>query len=58
VSDSVILKTFPENKVDALTMLYLQSQNLSGLTPSELVLKYEEVHEEINNFAHRKTFPL
>ena len=58
MSDSVILKAFPENKSEALTMLYLQSQDLSGLTPSELLLKYEEVYEEINKYVYRHAFPL
>ncbi|WP_157454950.1 hypothetical protein [Carnobacterium maltaromaticum] len=41
------LKTFPKNKYDALTMLFLQNQDLSNLTPEELANKYNEVHAKI-----------
>lgn len=42
------LKTFPKNKYDALTMLFLQNQDLSNLTPEELVKRYEEVYNDIS----------
>lgn len=38
---------FPSNKFEALAMLYLQNQDLSDLTPEELLCKYEEVCEKI-----------
>lgn len=41
------LNTFPSNRFEALTMLYLQNQDLSNLTPSELSQKYIEVLKEI-----------
>lgn len=41
------LKTFPANKYDALTMLFLQNQDLSNLKPEELANKYNEVHAKI-----------
>lgn len=47
MSDSINLSTFPSNKIDALTLLYLEQQNLSDLTPEELVDKYIEVHNKI-----------
>ena len=47
MNNSVKLSTFPNNKIEALTMLYLQSQDLSGLSPEELYDKYEETYEKI-----------
>ncbi|MGE7840516.1 hypothetical protein ACQKNX_06960 [Lysinibacillus sp. NPDC093712] len=43
----VNLSTFPSNKNAALTMLYLEKQDISNLTPSQLVDKYDEVYNEI-----------
>ena len=39
---------FPFNEATALTMLYLEKQDLSDLSPSQLVEKYHVVYEEIN----------
>lgn len=44
-SDS--LCTFPSNQQEALAMLYLQNQDLSGLTPTQLADKYNSVRDEI-----------
>lgn len=41
--------SFPHGSPSALTMLYLQNQDISKLTPSELMDKYNEVYAEINN---------
>lgn len=41
------VNTFPHNKVEALTMLYLQNQDLSGITPEKLLLLYSETYEKI-----------
>lgn len=35
--------TFPSTRAEALTMLFLQKQDLSNLTPEELAQKYLEV---------------
>ncbi|MGE7843771.1 hypothetical protein ACQKNX_23685 [Lysinibacillus sp. NPDC093712] len=43
----VKLSSFPSNKTAALTMLYLEKQDFSNLTPSQLVDKYDEVYYEI-----------
>lgn len=56
------MSTFEDSKARALTMLYLRSQDLSDLTPEELVDKYDEVYDKIhkhdreNNFVKSKTF--
>jgi hypothetical protein len=47
MSDSVELSTFPQSKYEALAMLYLQNQNLSGLTPGEILDKYDEAYDKI-----------
>lgn len=49
MSNKIELSTFPTGKVSALTMLYLEKQDLSNVTPEELVDKYQEVYERINN---------
>lgn len=46
-NDSVNLNTFPSNKYEALAFLYLQSQDISNLTPEELIEKYYEVYRKI-----------
>lgn len=45
--DDVKLMAFPKNEVDALTMLYVQSQDLSALTPEQLFDLYCSVHSKI-----------
>lgn len=47
MSDSVNLSTFPAGRVDALTMLYLERQDLSNMSPEELTDMYLEVHSKI-----------
>lgn len=48
------IKTFPANKTEALTMLYLQNSDLSKLTPSELAEKYISVRKEISDAFNRR----
>lgn len=43
----VSLNTFPATKTDALAMLYVQKQDISGLTPEELLDKYVEAYDKI-----------
>ncbi|MEK5107042.1 hypothetical protein MHI57_09720 [Cytobacillus sp. FSL K6-0129] len=43
MSNDVNLSTFPSNRTEALTMLYLQNQNLSDKTPREIVELYFSV---------------
>jgi hypothetical protein len=42
--------TFPKDKTSALTMLYLEKQDLSYLSPAELAEKYDEIYKEISNY--------
>ncbi len=43
------MSEFPSGVRSALTMLYLQNQNISDLTPAQLMDKYFEVYEEIDS---------
>lgn len=49
MADNISLSTFPNNSLDALTMLYIQNQDLSGKTPEELVDLYDEIYERVHN---------
>lgn len=42
------LRTFPNSYVEALTMLYLERQDLSGKTPEELVELYMKTYYRIS----------
>lgn len=42
-----ILRTFPENELEALAMLYVQNQDLSGLSPETLLDMYQEAYDKI-----------
>lgn len=46
------LYTFPDNKTEALAMLYVQNQELSGITPEQLLDLYYEAYDKIR--AHDK----
>lgn len=52
MQEKVYLHTFPANECDALAMLYIQNQDLSGVTPEELLEKYQETYNQI--CAHNK----
>lgn len=41
------LNAFPANYAEALTMLYLQNQDLSKLSPADLADKYAETLKKI-----------
>lgn len=53
MSDRIDLSTFPSKKAEALTMLYLQNQDLTGVTPEEILEKYDEAYTRIR--SHLKT---
>jgi hypothetical protein len=45
----------PVTKYDALTILYLQKQDLNGVSPEEVVGRYIEAHGRIKKeFARQK----
>lgn len=41
------LKVFPSNESEALAMLYIQKQDLSGLSPAQIYDKYYDAYKEI-----------
>lgn len=47
MSSGTTFNAFPSTRVEALTILYLQNQDLSSLTPEELAKKYSEVFSAI-----------
>lgn len=46
-NDKVELNTFPSTRSEALTMLYLQNQDLSSITPEDLVVLYRNTLDRI-----------
>lgn len=48
------MSAFEDTKAKALTMLYLQNQDLSNLTPEELVDKFDKVHAQIKKYNSQK----
>lgn len=47
MANDVNLKVFPTDKYEALTMLFLQNQDLSGKTPEEIADMCEESWDRI-----------
>lgn len=47
MADNIRFDTFPSDGTEALTMLYLQNQDLSSKTPSEIHTLYWEAKKEI-----------
>ena len=42
------LRIFPDSYVEALTMLYLERQDLTGKTPEELAEMYWATHDKVH----------
>ena len=55
MKDDITLNSFPSNRVEALTMLYLQQQDLKDLSPEELTKKYFEVYKEVRQSILKKS---
>ena len=45
-----ILQTFPKNEREALAMLYVQNQDLTGKTPTQIAELYDAAHNEIRQY--------
>ena len=43
-------QTFPENATEALAMLYVQNQDLSGVTPEGLLDMYQDAYQRIKTY--------
>lgn len=50
--DDVKLNTFPSTECEALAMLYVQSQDLSNVSPEGLLDMYRDAYKRIRE--HRK----
>ena len=53
-TSSISLSTFPGNKFEALAMLYMQQQNLSGMSPEQVLDKYQEVYAKMRDHERMK----
>lgn len=42
------LRAFPSDRYDALAMLFLRNQDLSGKTPEEIAIMYDDAYEKIS----------
>ncbi len=47
MANDVTLRTFPRSFQEALAILYLENQDLSGFTPEQLVDMYHDAYEKI-----------
>lgn len=43
------IKIFPSNRAEALTMLHLQSQDLSGKTPKDIMEMYDSAYSQFKS---------
>ena len=50
--DDVKLYTFPSDECEALAMLFVQSQDLSNVSPEGMLDMYRDAHKRIRE--HRK----
>lgn len=50
MSENINHSSFPKSKSEALTMMYLQNQDLTGLSPVELAKKFDEVYKLIDGY--------
>lgn len=55
MADNVNFSTFPNNAYEALALIYVQNQNVDGLTPEEIYDKYHEAYKKIREHA-RETY--
>jgi hypothetical protein len=46
--------TFPETVTEALAMLYVQNQDLSGVTPEGLLDMYQDAYKRIKAYRQEK----
>lgn len=46
--------SFPSNKLEALALLYMQHQNLSGVSPEQLLDLYQDVYAKMRDHERLK----
>ena len=44
---------FPKNEIEALAMLYVQNQDLSGLSPEQFLDKYQEAYDKMKVHSNK-----
>lgn len=54
MADNTHLESFPTNKFEALAILYLQHQNLSGVSPEQLLDWYQDVYAKMRDHERDK----
>lgn len=54
MATDVTLSSFPSNLTEALTMLYLKNQDLTGKTPEELLGMYWETYEKLKEDGQKR----
>lgn len=54
--DDIFLRVFPGNDIEALAMLYVQSQDLTDITPEELVNMYDSAYETIAAVRNKQEY--
>lgn len=54
MAENTRLETFPANKLEALALLYMQHQNLSGLTPEQVLDQYQDVYAKMRSHERVK----
>lgn len=42
-------RTFPANRIEALALLYVQSQDLTGISPADIQSMYYEAYHELED---------
>jgi len=47
MANDISLSTFPSNRIEALTMLYLNNQDLSDKSVEEITVLYLEKYQEV-----------
>lgn len=47
-------RTFPETETEALAMLYVQNQDLTGITPEGLLDMYQDAYQKIKAYRREK----
>ena len=55
MSESMYLSTFPSNRTEALAMLYMENQDLKGLSPEEIQTMYLKAYYAIQRDYREKS---
>jgi len=55
-NDSITVREFPSNEIEALAFLYLQNQDLSNKSPTEIYNIYKNAYDEITITRKNKKY--